>query len=557
MAKRRGRPSSSHPSPTRVAEKPHPASTITAAGPLSSSAMLFLKKHAVGWLILGCMLPVALCLAKLNDDLWYDEIYTLSFAEQPVTAIVEDYSAPNNHVLFTVLLRPFFMVASSDAVLRLPSFACTIATLTCVFYLGRRAGGVPTAIAAVLGLGLNQMFLGHAMQVRGYSLSMALAAALGLLAVKVESRSWVRATSIILLAAAMMYTIPTNTIVAGSLAVAAIALRWIFTRSWKVALLEAATWAAAAALAALLYSPIYDQVMAARSSAVEGSWAGTLRLIGHFYWAALHDYVFLAPFTLFGIWKLLKDSLRLRPADPQPPEEVGHHVAKSSVLWLCLIVLSLPFLLTAMLKLSPFERVFCPLLPFIGVLLGWGAIEATQTALACWAQRKGRPNPGTGVVTAVGVFLMVLATLPWLITYPQRLEAATAKRFAQDGYFNYYSANYSPSQVAAYLRSRVSPDLPYIIAFEDADMLNVRWYLAQENVTTARLMDTPQGETVARVFLVLPPRPNFDRVKMQTGLSEEALRSLPLAADFGYYKVFSSPGLMRVWPASHDEHPSN
>lgn len=554
MAKRRGRPSSPNAPLARSAGTPNSPSTAT-TNPPSHEAISFSKKFSVGWLILSCVLPVGLCLARLNDDLWYDEIYTLSFAEQSSTSIATDYSAPNNHLLFTMLLSPTYAIYANNAALRLPSFVCTLATLACVFYLGRRVGGVPTAVAAVTVLGLNQMFLGHTMQVRGYSLSMALATALGLLVLQVDSRSWARTVAIVVLAAAMMYTIPTNAVFAASLAITAIIQGWLHTRSWKNVLLEAATWSAAAALAAVLYLPVYEQVLAARNTATEGTWSSTLGLTFHFYWAALHDYALLVPIAFLGFGKIIQTTFFQRSDVPEPMKSPESNDAKLSVVWFFIIMLTSLFFVTALLRTSPFVRVYCPLLPFVALFVGWMVIEGTRAALTWWAHRRRWPDPRTSVVAFVSAAMIMVATLPWLATYPTRLAAVCTERFAQDGYFNYYSANYSPSQVVAYLRSKISPNQPYIVCFDDADMLNLRWYLAHGNVVPGRLRETPQGESVAQVFLVLPPRPRFERVAFETGIPEETLRSLPMVADFGYYKVFSTPELIPLNPVSPQEAP--
>lgn len=547
MAKRRGRHRSTS---SNTAQPGAPQSRST---PTRGEAAEFFRQHDIGWLLVACALPVVLCISRLNDDLWYDEIYTLSFAEQPLSAIAQDYSAPNNHVLFTMLLRPFYALSPINWMLRLPSLLTSIASLVCVFYLGRKLGGVPLGVATTMALGLNQMFLGHTMQVRGYSLSMALAAGLAIAVVHAGPRSWGRVVAIVILAAALVYTIPTNALATVGLAMTALGVAWFSMRRVNVLLFELATWAVAALLVMGLYLPLYKQVLDAGSDAAAGSWAGTLRLAGRFYWAALHDFVALIPVAIVGMVAIARKASQ--PATGEHPDDAEPDNSYPTLLftWVLLVTLTVPFLATAVLGLSPFERVYTPLLPFVSLAVAWLTVEGAQAVLTFLAHKRNRPLPGTAAVSIATLLLLAMATLPWLFTYPGRLTEFRQQQFAQDGYFNYYAANYHPSQVAAYLRRVVPNDQPYLIAYDDADMLNLRWYLADANVEPGRLMDTPQGDTLARVFLVLPPLPRYDRVAAMTGLSEDTLKELPRTADFGYYRVFTSPKLLSLKIPSTEE----
>jgi len=74
----------------------------------------------------------------------------------------------------------------------------------------------------------------------------------------------------------------------------------------------------------------------------------------------------------------------------------------------------------------------------------------------------------------------------------------------------------------------------------------VRWYMTQLGVERGRLRESPSRETLARVFLVLPPLPRYDQLAAQTGLTTETLKSLPATADFGYYRVFASRGMLTL-----------
>src|SRR5690242_19693940 len=79
------------------------------------------------WFILAAAVPIVHCASRLNLDLWHDEIYTIDvFDRRGPAFIVSDYSLPNNYVLFSLLMWPFYSLSDSNFVLRLPSFILTI-----------------------------------------------------------------------------------------------------------------------------------------------------------------------------------------------------------------------------------------------------------------------------------------------------------------------------------------------------------------------------------------------------------------------------------------------
>lgn len=101
-----------------------------------------------------------------------DEAYTRgTFASHPVTAIVTDYSEPNNHIGYTLLLHPLADIQDDSVIFRLPSFLTSTTTLILVFLLVGVIVGRNAAVCATLLLGTNQVFLNFAAQVRGQSVN--------------------------------------------------------------------------------------------------------------------------------------------------------------------------------------------------------------------------------------------------------------------------------------------------------------------------------------------------------------------------------------------------
>src|ERR1700760_4745004 len=91
------------------------------------------------WFVLAAAAPLVHCASRLNLDLWHDEIYTIDyFVSRGPAFVVTDYSAPNNHILFSLVMWPFYLLSESNFCLRLPSFLFTFGTLGFVFRLANR-----------------------------------------------------------------------------------------------------------------------------------------------------------------------------------------------------------------------------------------------------------------------------------------------------------------------------------------------------------------------------------------------------------------------------------
>lgn len=149
-------------------------------------------------LSLGIPLVVlaALSLYQLGAlSLWRDEVASVVFAKgslgELVTLIGRDRDAVGlaNMATYYVLLHFWLALGDSEAWLRLPSVAFGVATVIPVYAIGRRLGGWPVAALAAAIFVLVPYVIHYNQEVRGYSLSMLVAAALTwLLLVGVERR---------------------------------------------------------------------------------------------------------------------------------------------------------------------------------------------------------------------------------------------------------------------------------------------------------------------------------------------------------------------------------
>lgn len=481
------------------------------------------------WCGLALVLPLAFCAARLSLDLWSDEVYTLHFyAGSSFAHIVGDYSSPNNHILYSLLLRPVYLLGESNVVLRLPSLLFAAGTLLLVFRCAYLRWGSTAAVAAMLALGLNQMFLVHAMQVRGYGLQMLLTAALANLAWPDARRpARGRLLAIVLLGAALLYVMPTSSLFFAPLALVGVYNAWRERSVPRAMIAELTAWGLAGVLAGLLYWPIADQVRGVLDESEPAGPAQLGRLAVDLLWAANHDFWFVWPLALGGAicwWRRTRD--------------VARDNRWNDALTLAILLVG-PLAIAVALRTAPFVRNFCPWLIAASLLIGWWLAELIDAALRRW------PNVARHVPGPMLAMLLLAAPLvPQLLSYPSRLDEVRAERFAQDGYYNYYAADFAPSEVANYLARHIQTDRPFLVAYDEADHYNLVYYLAKAGlpVPPQRLPAPAEEEAVpVPVYYVSPALRRYDDLERITGLTEEQLRRFTEVARFGYYRVYRSP----------------
>ncbi|MGE0538108.1 MAG: hypothetical protein AB7O68_24310 [Pirellulales bacterium] len=513
------------------------------------------------WLLIAVAAPLGFLAQRIPLDLWYDEIYTLvHFVHRPWTQIVTDYSAPNNHIAYSLLLRPLWLLGAQPLELRLSSYVLAAGTLTLTFALAWRLLGRDVAVWATALLGLTQMYLSHAIQVRGYGLSMLLIALVANLAVAAGStrnawrsiaevavrqrdfdtvaalrRWWSRATAIALVVALSVYTIPTNVLFVVPL------LIWSVARSWRTlgsrsAAIEMAPWLSGLLLAGLFYLPVLDQLRQHAAGSARPSLPETIRLAGDVLLAAGHDAWPLLPLIAIGLlcwlWR------------PHQSEEV-------SIAWLLGLGLMGPFLIAWAIGISPFVRSFCPVLPLLAIAVAWSGDEAI-TAGQRFARRAPAARDKTSETAAqrstlwrplAGLALLLAVFTGPLLTFPSRLTAVREREGAvQDGYYNFYAANFEPAQVVDILAPEVRIEPNFQIAYDDADYYNLIYYLIAEGIATAPEPKDPERErSPGYLYLVLPPKPNIARLQARIAIPAREWLRWPQMAQVGYYRILRSP----------------
>lgn len=160
-------------------------------------------------------------LAHINADLWNDEIYTLkNFVFVPISQTVSDYHVPNNHVLFNLINNIYVRLSGIDSlhdlmdnpfVLRTLYLLYAIITAVYLYLIGRKFFSSTTGVLAVILLATNLPWYNFALQIRGYGLSAMLLSMFIYYALAcLTTRSIKNLISVLLLSAALLYTLPSN-----------------------------------------------------------------------------------------------------------------------------------------------------------------------------------------------------------------------------------------------------------------------------------------------------------------------------------------------------------
>ncbi|MCS7238229.1 MAG: hypothetical protein NZ899_08170 [Thermoguttaceae bacterium] len=521
------------------------------------------------WILAAC-LPICLCAARLNADLWHDEAYTLvNFASHPVARIVTDYSAPNNHILYTIILHATYLISDQEFVLRLPGLGFAIGCLICAFLAGKFWAGLLGGVAATVWLGLTQMFLIHVMELRGYGLSLLLAAILALLALPRESGHknpmTFRRVGAFLASWAIVYTIPTNLLVV--IPLGGLVLFWE-GRAAPAGLVRGQSpwWVAGTCAGVLSYLPVREQL---RQAASGTGWdvVANARLLVDFFRAACYDWwpaiglamALLAISGLIQLWeKSRQSSAHVGPCLENFKCKSGHFLA-----WALAGTLG-PFIVAAALGVRPFVRNFFPCLFFLATGCGVIFAQAVNKIARLSAQAKLRlrnegnlatmpPRAGEKSASGPGLdqsqeenwqvalatgFVLTLLVLPQLLTYPDRLAERRRRERVQDGYYNFYAARYGPrTTVQALYRfaNAFGKGRNVRVIFPPLEYYPLAYYLAREHPRDIG-WDPQAKEEV--LFLIVPEYQAAEEVLKTHEITLGDAEAIEFLGDFGFYQLY-------------------
>lgn len=167
---------------------------------------------SIYWM-LGAITLIGLILRvmKITDPIGYDEAYTfIYFAIKPFHQILSDYSAPNNHILHTILVSISYKVLGGHIwVVRVPAVLAGSLCIPAAYFTARRMFTEIQSLAAAALVALTPWFILYSVNGRGYTLVALLSLLLANLAgalVKQQTRTALIAYGIT--GALGFYTIP-------------------------------------------------------------------------------------------------------------------------------------------------------------------------------------------------------------------------------------------------------------------------------------------------------------------------------------------------------------
>lgn len=399
--------------------------------------------------------------ARLPEDLWNDEIYTLQFfVFKGLPTVLTDYHVPNNHVLANVLHWLWATTGGCDIgtfldeawKIRLLPGLMSVGTVWLLYRTGSREWGAAGGWAAVIFLLSGITFERFAFQVRGYSLSLLAAAALlgvalGFLEKKANTwRIWLTAAG---LSAALLYTIPSNLYF-----VASVGAMVVLARGWR----ERAGWvfsaalAAGAVLAVALYAQMLSQVLHNEYLAAGGAFRAlhfenafqTLQQFFSWRW-------WLLPVLIWGWWRAYREG----------------GLRRQQVLLLSGSLL-MPFLLSALRGDEPPLRTFLTGLPALALLAG-----------VCWVALGGGSWRRLLAAMAVTGCLLSFAYARYEARQREARGLDEVVRYQELNY-NYYQDFYAPNLELDLFRSKFGSGQPLVL--ETAEPYDLPIFLAHKKM---------------------------------------------------------------------------
>jgi len=438
-----------------------------------------------------------------NIDFWYDEIYSLEhFIQVPLAKTVTDYPAPNNHIFFNLLMnlwlrlwgiKDFAQAANSIWIVRLLPVLFSAGTLYAVYATVRKLGGRIPAIIGFVVLLCTIPFYNFMAQVRGYGLSMLLAAILTYLTLDFYNRKKaVTGLLITVCSTLFLYTIPSN--LYGLLAFCAVAFINIIgvwgRQGFKPAILsiyaKAIYWVVAGvAFAVLLYLPVAKQVANNDYVKSEGPfrweiWGEALIFFKHLLMPYYLPLFIIVPGLVFSIAK---------------KRDTGLIAALAAIMLL-------PFVFSFIRGDKPFDRIFLWMLPMFAV---WVSILYTHLHAYVF---KGKDWEDVYIGLTI---LMLFANFHvGNARINNRLEANLNNNIkAQDIYYNYYLAHYHPHKRLGYFKEHGYSDSTPVYLHE-IDKYSMRGYLPVHKINWEPFSEKIKAVSKYYIITAFPQKAETD-----------------------------------------------
>lgn len=304
-------------------------------------------------------------------DFWYDEVMSLEeFILVPFKKTVTDYSVPNNHIFFSLLMNgwlklwgihTFAEAVQSIWIVRLLPALFSAGTLYMVAATANRATKQQWGILAAVVMMCMLPFYNYVTQVRGYGLSMLLITlTANRLITYYQTRKVVQGVWASLCTALFIYTIPSNLYpviafltVAGVMGLWTIAKQGIKQGINSVHIKAALFVGSGVIVAIVLYLPVFKQVISNDYVKSAGMfrveiWSEALQVLKYL----LKPYYIALILMLWGLWFAITTKADFR------------------IIAVLAAVILLPFVFSYVRGDKPFDRVFLWICPLLAISTG-------------------------------------------------------------------------------------------------------------------------------------------------------------------------------------------
>lgn len=128
------------------------------------------------WLLVAAIVALGtvfrLWSPKMGADLWYDEVFSLIIAQQPLGEMLHRLYLGGDTMppLYTVLLHLWMKLGASDAHVKFLSLVFGVASIFAIYLLARQAAGKLAGVASCLLLAVSPLAIYYSIEARPYAI---------------------------------------------------------------------------------------------------------------------------------------------------------------------------------------------------------------------------------------------------------------------------------------------------------------------------------------------------------------------------------------------------
>jgi hypothetical protein len=423
-------------------------------------------------------------------DLWGDEIISLKdYALLGLGATATTYIDPNNHILFNLLngllagvvgSQDLFDAMDQVAFFRWTQWVLALGTCVYVYLTGKRFVSEMAGVLSLVCLVTCLPFLNFSMQLRGYGLSMFLAAVLVYHTWAAESSETRKHLVLVFFSAfGILYTVPSNAYLV--LAVAVLAT-WSLFRRRRTSETSGSLWAqreswillalgfgGVAALVA--YSPVLADVFNNRffQASPDSRWFILAQQLPQVAFQLVSFRYLIVPMAAVGFF------FAFRRADQGSPSR-GRGGCLAGLLLL-------PFLFSFIRDDEAFQRTFIFLAPVFALALGAGTYWFLHRLVSSASIR-----PLIASVVAIYAFVTLgFAHLTVQRNLQESLELGTKQQNVLANYYQFRA--YRPSRLAEVLAQAHGEHPGPILLVDALDPVSLSYYLLDQGLGSLALLD--------------------------------------------------------------------